>query len=136
VIVNNSLQVTTQIVPIHMVLKIQVLAWDSIVWRGYINWLMGSPTDIHKQYKPAQIRYHSKSPHTIININDIMVKSIVFIDITQQVEQKGNNVIHHRTISSVVLYHSQWQNMEHYISVLSSFWIIISDEEDFAIPSM
>jgi hypothetical protein len=36
-----------------------------------------------------------------------LVKSIVFIDITQQVEQKGNNVIHHLTISSAVLYHSQ-----------------------------
>ena len=45
--VNNSLQVTTQKVPIHMVLEIQVLALDSQVWRDYINWLMGSPTDIH-----------------------------------------------------------------------------------------
>jgi hypothetical protein len=72
VIVNNSLQVTTQRVSIHMMLEIQVLAWDSQVWRGYINWLMGSPTDINKQYKPAQIRYHSKSPHTIINMNDNM----------------------------------------------------------------
>jgi hypothetical protein len=52
------------------------------------------------------------------------------------VEQKGNNVIHHLTISSAVLYHSQWQNMEHYIYVLSSFCINISDEEDFDLPSM
>jgi hypothetical protein len=29
-----------------------------------------------------------------------LVKSIVFIVITQQMEQKGNNVIHHLTISS------------------------------------
>ena len=36
-----------------------------------------------------------------------LVQIIVFIDITQQVEQKGNNVIHHLTISSAVLYHSQ-----------------------------
>jgi hypothetical protein len=59
-------------VPIHMMLEIQVMAWDSQVWRGYINSLMGSPTDINKQYKPVQIRYHSKSPHTIININGSM----------------------------------------------------------------
>jgi len=68
----NSLQVTTQRVPIHMVLEIQVLAYDIQVWCGYINSLIGSPTDIHKQYKPVQIRYHSKSPHTIININGSM----------------------------------------------------------------
>jgi hypothetical protein len=66
--VSNSLQLTTQRVPIHMVLEIQVLAYDSHVWRGYINSLMGSPTDINKQCKHAQIRYHSKSPHTIIKI--------------------------------------------------------------------
>jgi hypothetical protein len=36
-----------------------------------------------------------------------LVKIIVFVDITQQVEEKGNNVIHHLTISSVVQYHSQ-----------------------------
>jgi hypothetical protein len=29
-----------------------------------------------------------------------LVQIIVFIDITQQVEQKGNNVIYHLTISS------------------------------------
>ena len=73
--VSNSLQVTTQRVPIHMVLEIQVLASDSQVWRGYINWLMGSPTDINKQYKHAHIRYHSTSPHTIIKINDSMKMS-------------------------------------------------------------
>ena len=78
VIVNNSLQVTTHRVPFHMVLEIQVLAWDSQVWRGYINSLMWSPTDINKQYKPAQIRYHSKRPHTIIKINGSMNMSCYF----------------------------------------------------------
>ena len=71
--VNNSRQVTTQKVPIHMVLEIQVQ-----VWRGCVNSLMVSPTDINKQCKSAQICYHSKSPHTIIKINVSMNMSCYF----------------------------------------------------------
>ena len=56
-----------KIVLIQMVLEIQVQ-----VWRGYVNSLMVSPSDINKQYKPAHIRYHSTSPHTIIKINGSM----------------------------------------------------------------
>jgi hypothetical protein len=38
----------------------------------------GTPTDINKQYKPAQIHYHSKSPHTIIKINGNIYMSCYF----------------------------------------------------------
>jgi hypothetical protein len=52
-------------------------------------------------------------------------------------EQKGNNVIHHFTIRSAVLYHSLNDRKNGTLHIcLSSFCIIISDEEDFDLPSL
>jgi len=60
--VNNSLQVTTQ--------NGVGNPGPSVAWLDKL--VNGISDNINKQCKPVQIRYHSKSPHIIIKINDIM----------------------------------------------------------------
>ena len=81
----NSLDIKR---PQHLTFEIQVLLLDSHIHVARIsrilgfrhhpldNWISNDNTYINKQYKTAQILFHSKSPHTITKMNINMNSTI------------------------------------------------------------
>jgi hypothetical protein len=82
---------------------------------------------------------HEATRYTVILVVMLLVESLIFIDIPQQMsymQRKERDPPSYDSFCSPIPLSMTEKKMEHNIYVLSSVCIIINDEEDFDLPSM